>query len=350
MQNHNSVLCFILCYNTALEGDEYQLKKRLIKAALVVCICLLAVSCSENPVDLFDKPVGFVTLGEGITGGQGGKMVIVRSGEDFTKYVQAKEPYIIQVSGTIPMSGMTIVESNKTIIGMGSTAAITGGGLRLRASQNVIIRNISFSGSPDDLIGIDKSARNIWIDHNNFSDSYDGLVDIKEASSFITISWNKFHDHDKTSLVGAGDQSLGDRDKLKVTYHHNWFAGTNQRHPRIRFGEVHLLNNYYDSVKSYGIGVGVEAKVYSEKNYFENVKNVFSYAGTTAKQPGYIKDVGSLLVNSIERDWNPDGVTWEPSSYYKYKADEAKDVKTIVMSGAGVGKIHATETETRTSE
>jgi pectate lyase len=33
--------------------------------------------------------------------------------------------------------------------------------------------------------------------------------------------------------------------RLRVTYYANWFDGTTQRHPRVRFGNpVHVVNNY----------------------------------------------------------------------------------------------------------
>ena len=47
-------------------------------------------------------------------------------------------------------------------------------------------------------------------------------------------------------LLGHSDGYTADIGHLRVTYHHNFFNGTNQRHPRVRFGEpVHVYNNYY---------------------------------------------------------------------------------------------------------
>ena len=64
---------------------------------------------------------------------------------------------------------------------------------------------------------------------------------------YVTVSWNHTHDHTKNMLLGHDDgNGAQDIGRLKVTYHHNWFDGTRQRNPRVRFGEpVHVYNNYY---------------------------------------------------------------------------------------------------------
>lgn len=287
--------------------------------------------------------VGFASTGGGVTGGEGGTAVKVSTLDSFLQYVNDPEPYIIQVSGVIDLQQKVIqVGSNKTIIGLGSDAALNRGGLQLTGAKNVIIRNLTFADSGGDGVDIQEGSEYIWIDHNNFSNAADGLLDIKKWSNYVTVSWNKFSAHDKTSLVGHSDTVGTDYEKLKVTYHHNWFDGTTQRHPRVRFGEVHVYNNYYNGTKLYGIGVGVEAKIYSENNYFENVEQPFRFYDNE-RQPGFVKDVDSVFMSSGQPQLRPEGIEWEPKKYYNYKADKAEDVKDIVMSNAGVGKIEVKE-------
>ncbi|MDN5872735.1 MAG: hypothetical protein L0H73_18785, partial [Nitrococcus sp.] len=84
--------------------------------------------------------------------------------------------------------------------------------------------------------------------------------------------------------------------------------------------------------------VGVEAKVYSENNYFEDDMDPTKFLDTS-EHPGYIKDIGSYFVNSEAPELDPSGVNWSPSDYYSYTPDAAANVKSIVMEGAGVGKI-----------
>ena len=53
--------------------------------------------------------------------------------------------------------------------------------------------------------------------------------------------------------------------------HHNWWGeGVDQRMPRVRFGQVHVVNNYYNSSgNSYCVGAGFESDLLVENNVFE---------------------------------------------------------------------------------
>ena len=282
--------------------------------------------------------VGFATVNGTVTGGAGGKTVTVSNSNDFLKYVKVIDPIVIKVSGSIVLpKGMHRIASNKTILGLGSNAQITNGGLYLYNVANVIIQNITFANASDDCISIDNGSHHIFIDHNEFRSANDGQLDIIRGSNNITVSWNRFRNHDLSSLVGHSDSQTSDRGKLKVTYHHNWFDGIDQRQPRVRFGEVHVFNNYYGNPNAlYAIGVGVEAKVVSENNYFETKNPTLFLDKSNMK--GYIKDSGSLFPKGVTPKLAPEGIKWKPSSYYSYKLDRAVDVKGIVMIGAGVGK------------
>jgi len=35
-----------------------------------------------------------------------------------------------------------------------------------------------------------------------------------------------------------------------VTFHHNRFSNVTERAPRVRFGRVHVFNNYYEGDRS----------------------------------------------------------------------------------------------------
>jgi pectate lyase len=287
---------------------------------------------------------GFATHAGPVTGGEGGATVTISSAADLLHYMQRPEPHVILVSGTIDLptspSRMHNVASNKSILGLGADARIRFGGLNLKSVHNIIIRNIAFTNAADDCINVEEGSTRVWIDHNDFSDGYDGLVDIKRGADFITVSWNRFHNHDKTCLLGHSDSFTSDRGKLRVTYHHNWFTGTVQRHPRVRFGRVHVVNNYYEGAGSYTIGVGVEARVVSDSNYTINANRGFRYYDSSS-QPGYIRDTGSVY-SGIDNDLDPDrpgGVDWEPADYYAFTPDHVLSVPQLVMSGAGVGVV-----------
>jgi pectate lyase len=279
------------------------------------------------------SPTGF---GAGTTGGGSAAPVTVTSGPALVSAMQASGSAVIRVSGMVSISGMQDVAANKTIIGVGSGSGITGGGLDVDGVSNVIIQNLNFRAWSDDAINVTDGSTRVWIDHNNFSGGNDGAVDIKRASDLITVSWNRFFDHDKTMLLGHSDSNGSqDRGRLRVSYHHNWFDGTNQRHPRVRFGNpVHVYNNYYDGVGSYGVASTMEAGVLVEGNYFENTEDPF-HRGEGSSPAGSLVARNNHFVNSGSGDQGG-SVNAIP---YSYSLDTASGVKSIVQNGAGVGKV-----------
>jgi len=284
------------------------------------------------------SPIGWASQNGGTTGGAGGSTVTVTSASALDSALQSSSRQIIRVSGMISLSGMHKVSSNKSILGVGSGSGISGGGLNLSGVSNVIIRNLVFRNADDDSINVQESARNIWIDHNDLSNGHDGLVDIKRGSDFVTVSWNHFHNHDKTALLGHddgnGSQDIG---HLRVTYHHNWFDGTTQRHPRVRFGNpVHVYNNYYNGNSGYGVASTCNAGVLVERNYFENVSHP-TVTQTGDSPSGNLRVINNYLVNSgTEQVRNGASVAAIP---YAYTPDANNKVKSIVTAGAGTGKI-----------
>ncbi|HEX8631666.1 MAG TPA: right-handed parallel beta-helix repeat-containing protein [Catenuloplanes sp.] len=273
--------------------------------------------------------------GAGTTGGGSAAAVTVTNASQLTSNMQASGARVIRVSGTINISGMQKVASNKTLIGVGANAAITGGGLNVANASNVIIRNINFRNWADDAVNVQYSTR-VWIDHNTFSNGYDGAVDVKRASDLVTISWNRFFNHDKTALLGHSDgNGAEDRGKLRVSYHHNYFDGTNQRHPRVRFGNpVHVFNNYYRSTGGYGVASTCGAGVLVEGNYFENVSDPY-HRGEGSSPVGGLVARDNHKVNSGAGQTGGSVATIP----YRYTLDPAANVKSIVTGGAGTGKI-----------
>ncbi|MER5297610.1 right-handed parallel beta-helix repeat-containing protein [Streptomyces pharetrae] len=277
----------------------------------------------------------------GTTGGVAGPTVTVTSGAQLADYAGRNSPYVILVSGRVQLGGMITVVADKSILGVGSTAEITGGGLQLgsttRPGNNVIIRNIRFTRASDDSVSVTNRAHHVWIDHCDFSQGYDGLLDIKRESDYVTVSWNHFHDHSKTCLLGHSDTYTADRGKLRVTYHHNFFDGTDQRHPRVRFAEpVHVYNNYYRNNTLYGVASTEDAGVLVEGNYFENVAHPI-YSGYDDSGPGRVVERNNLYVDSGAPQTL--GTVIEPRTYYAYTLDAPSTVPTIVPAGVGVGRI-----------
>ncbi len=279
--------------------------------------------------------VGWATQNGGTSGGGNAATTTVTNASALTSALNATGAAVIRVSGTISCSGMLRVRSNKTILG-NSGATIAGCGLNINGDRNVIIRNLNFRDWNDDAINVQESATNIWIDHNSFSNGYDGSVDIKRGSDFITVSWNRVFNHDKNMLLGHSDDNASqDVGHLRVSYHHNWFDGSNQRNPRVRFGNpVHVYNNYYRANGGYGVASTENAGVLVEGNYFENVDDPY-HLGEGDSGPGSLVARNNHFVNSSTGQTGGSVA----SIPYSYQLDTASNVKSIVTAGAGAGRI-----------
>ncbi|WP_437819977.1 pectate lyase family protein [Sorangium sp. So ce1078] len=300
-----------------------------------------------------DGPVGFASLNGGTTGGEGGMVVTVSDADALLEAMAGTEPRVIHISGTIQLSGMNDVGSNKTIVGLGADAKIVGGGLYLYREKNVIIRNITFEDANEDAIGITTETTNVWIDHCTFMNGADGLIDIVRESSYVTLSWNVFRNHHKTILIGHSDAASADAGFLKVTLHHNWFDGTQTRHPSVRYGQVHVFNNYYLDNLSYGVASRMEADVFVEGNYFLNTWFPCR-AGYADSEPGDIVERNNIIETNMPPPPSEDpndppppatpvcetrGTAFDPAAMYSYTADPAESVPALVMSYAGAGRI-----------
>lgn len=303
------------------------------------------------------------------TGGAGGPTVVVSNYADFVAAVADHSPRIVRVSGTITNGGtteMVPVGSNKTIVGIGTNATLSGFGLNVSGwraehaaqfkdqqcevayegkfpySANVIIRNLTFVNAGDDNINVQCWSHHVWIDHNTFHKPGDGSVDIKRGSDWITVSWNKFIDTDKTMLLSHdNDAQQQDTGKLHVSYHHNWFSGSRQRIPRVRFGQAHFYNNWCDnptSSNNYMIGVGMSANIYADGNYVNCGGETTQDMGDAGPLAKLTWDASNLIVLGKGVEFVT-GNAFNPRSFYNYTLDPAASIPTILQQGAGAGKI-----------
>ncbi|MBN1868219.1 right-handed parallel beta-helix repeat-containing protein [Candidatus Sumerlaeota bacterium] len=314
----------------------------VLTAALIV-LASFSSSCVrlQTPVaaTLSDVPVGWASvdaLGQnGTTGGAGGPVVTAKTADELKDYMSRTGPYVILVSGTISTAQHS-VKSDKTIVGVGPNPTIIGG-FRIQREHNVVIRNLIVTRSSYDGVTIEYGAHHVWVDHCDFSECPDGLLDMTHASDYVTVSWNRFRNHNKTCLLGqADDNAREDVGHLTATYHHNWFDGTTQRHPRVRFSRLcHVFNNYYVGNR-YGVASTCDAKVLVEGCYFKNVPGP-THVGEGRSPDGDLVARDNVYKNSGEPETR--GSVPEPSAFYAYTLDPAARVPEIVKAGAGVGKI-----------
>ena len=304
-----------------------------------------------------DTPIGFASLSGNTTGGGNATSVTVRTFAELQSAAQDTAPRVIVVVGAIKTDGgygMKIA-GNKTIRGADKNATIEGG-LSINTVSNVILRNFNLKGiwpnpGPDDAIAI-RNSHHVWIDHLNIWDAGGGNLDITSQSSHITISWCKFwytkkrHPHRFCALIGSGGgDHPEDWGRLKVTYHHNWFADlVDQRMPRLMYGQAHIFNNYYTAAgNSYCIGVGSYGAALIENNYFKDVKNPHTfmydvwcditargnfYKNTTGK-----RDAGRGGARHIKGQDFPLSPFDRPP--YDYPLDKAEDIPALVTRNAG---------------
>jgi pectate lyase len=319
-------------------------RRRIMTATVAAVLLPLAataavVTPANAAAPYSNVPDGFA---QGTTGGAGGQTVTVTNQEQLNRYVTAAEPYIIRVASTINISpkGTELrVSSNKTIVGVGTSGHIVGGGFFIRTGiSNVIIRNLTIRDTlmPDDdpgddaydydAIQIDTASR-IWIDHNRLSRMNDGLLDSRKDTTNITVSWNHFDTNNKTFGIGWTTNVTA-----RMTVHHNWFRNTNSRNPSAdNLANIHLYNNYLQNVTGYGHFVRGLTKAVIENSYFDTVRDPYYV------EQGELVQRGNIVVNS---SWGSGrvrekGSAFNPSSFYSYTLDPAANVPSLLRTHAG---------------
>jgi pectate lyase len=145
-------------------------------------------------------------------------------------------------------------------------------------------------------------------------------------------------DHRFSNLIGGSDDDGGDAGHLKVTLYRNWWAdNVRERMPRVRFGDVHVFNNYYSAADSnYAVGAGFESRLVLENNSFDGVEDphIFIDATPTAEivAQGNVYDA---RVSAFSGRETGQGAAFSPASSYAYELDAGIDVKILVTEGAG---------------
>jgi len=296
----------------------------------------------------------------GTTGGAGGYIVTVTNQADLERYAMVPDPCIIRVKGAIKITPkpnpftyyekMTTKEihvaSHKTIVGVGKTGEIVGGGFFLRpGTHNVIIRNLTirdtylegdWAGKKQDWDGLQMdTAHHVWVDHCHFTRHGDGCIDSRLGTTYLTVSWCIFSDHHKTFGMGWHKPVTSQN-----TLHHNWFRKTARRNPRTGGClRLHLYNNYLQDVGIRGQWAGEGTHMLIENSLYDNVTS-----------PHYARGAGSLVVKgNVYRNVRGyrdtlGAATFDPAKFYKYTLDKAEDLPGILEKYAGpqeqIGKMY----------
>ena len=368
--------------------------------AVTSSVATLTVNAASGAPDF--SMIGFATLSGfssngtlqagGTTGGAGGIHVQVWTALELANHLQSNATLVIQVMTNIDLgiaslaAGITqptysnflaaevLVRSHKTLYSTnGST--LSHGTLRmgkpsLGAQQNIIIRNLKFtglwefdpSGNYDskgwDYVHLEEGSHHVWVDHCDFDKVYDGIVDVVHASDYVTVSWCVFRDQKKCSLIGhSNNNQAEDTGHLNVTFHHNYYVNVDERLPRMRFGNAHVFNLYCEDLGGNGIQSTCEAATLVENSYFYHPVSTSlptrEENGTVSGLPnngkGFLKVVNSTIVNlpAVNVQFHQFGeATFLFNSPfvgavppYPYTLDVTASVPNIVTNWSGVNKV-----------
>ncbi|WP_313034271.1 pectate lyase family protein [Massilia alkalitolerans] len=303
---------------------------------------------------------------------------------------------IVQVAGLIDMSegrpyaskadqakrGLVALPAHTTLVGVGPDAGFINAHLKVSKVSQVVIRKLRLRNPCDvapewdpqdgdeggwnaDFDGISIIAsHHVWVDRNSFTDApvtddtlpvehgkvkqcHDGSLDIREGSDYVTVSYNHFALHAKNMLIGASDKALIDAGRLRVTISNNLFEYVASRSPRVRFGQVHLFNNYYVGDRKhpvyrhgYSVGVAKAARIVSHANAFE-IAGSRSCADAvrpfaTGADAGSFLDTGSLLNGAALAPCGAGTPSWTVP--YPFNPLPANAVPAHVRAHAGAGQ------------
>ncbi len=376
--------------------------------ALLAAAALPAYAATDPALETAPAD-GWAAMAGGTTGGSNATSDQVYSVTNRLQLLSAMasggaRPKIIKIVGTIDMSeGVPFTSkadqdlraqvrpsSNTTLIGAGPGAGLVNGRIDIIGVSNVIVRNLKIVAPCDiapvfdptdgatgnwnsayDAISI-QGAEHIWVDHNTITDvpitddtlpiengktkqCHDGAVDITRGANYVSVTYNVFDRHDKTMLIGSSDTATTDIGRLKVTISNNVFTAITQRAPRVRFGQVHVFNNYHVGSKtatvyahSYSTGIGIGAQVISNANVFEisGATGCASVVQTlNANSISGFADTGSVL-NGAALGTCPVSNTVGWTVPYAFTARPTALVKANALAKSGAGKLTSNLTGT----
>ena len=340
-----------------------------VPSKVVAVLCGLAV-CASAAVDQC-KPIGWATRSGRtstafeVTGGGNVAPITVTTFADLQKYAKDSSPRVIYIDGTLGSgwSGRTgdrlnITGSNKTIIGL-RPGTVLKAPIHISKASNIIIRNIVIQGPGsnaeqawDNLTIENDGSKNIWIDHCEFWDGQDGNADVVKGADNVTFTWcifgyKKKSTHNLSNLIGSSDNEPVSEGKLNVTYMFNWWKAANQRKPRCRYGNVHVVNNLLTGDASVtggtdvlGVSAGHMCTVRTERNVFINEANPI-YTGN-ANGTGVNETIDNIFTN-CSGNTKGTGTSFTPPYDYTGFMLPASEVEAAVKANAGATLKSPTE-------
>ncbi|KAJ8120004.1 hypothetical protein ONZ43_g3175 [Nemania bipapillata] len=142
-----------------------------------------------------------------------------------------------------------------------------------------------------------------------------------------------------------------DQGHLHITYHHNYWKNMGTRGPAGRFGHQHVYNNYYEDYLYQAIHSRSDNQVLVEGNVFAgNTSEALSTYGLVIPEdsPNTCtcgdEELDGFANLGAENDFGSAGVNITQTGNftkvdYGYTLTPLDMVKSVVLAGAGVGRI-----------
>jgi pectate lyase len=262
-------------------------------------------------------------------------------------------------------NGDLVIENNNTtnsvtFEGVGNDATANGWGIRLKNANYCEVRNIGFmncNSNEGDNVGLQQKANYVWVhncdmfygDAGSDADQIkgDGSLDSKK-SNYGTMSYNHFWDNGKCNLLGLSEGTKSYQSgAYYMTYHHNWYDHSDSRHPRCRYYNVHVYNNYYDGNAKYGAGSCLGSSVFMDSNYFRNCKYpmMISMQGSDVYGTGSTRDPSNLGTFSSEDGGMIKAYNNYMTGVYSFIAYGASTVITAGVSGTAASRSITTTSD-----
>ena len=314
-----------------------------------------------------NAPLGWATVNGNTTGSADKNAVTVSTKADLLSALSGTDAKTIYVKGTISFTGMETVKdaANKTVYGLPgsvlenaihSAVVSQSGVLSFSRCKNMILRNLTFkSAGAYDIDGNDnlqlQACDYIWVDHCEFLDGVDGNFDCNNGSDHISITWCRFRylikpfaggsggsdDHRNCCLWGGSDNNTKDVGRLRTTFANCWWdEGCHERMPRVRNGQVHIVNCLFSCTgNNYCIGAGYASNIYAEKNVFSGVINPWKcYAEKSGKTDYNITMTGNSGAPDEQKS-SGSRAFFNPYSVYSYTTMAVDKVQGEVSGHAG---------------
>jgi pectate lyase len=130
--------------------------------------------------------------------------------------------------------------------------------------------------------------------------------------------------------------------QFRITLHHNFIESTDGRNPSLRYGVLHMYNNYFKDITDYGMASRQGAHALIQNNLYENVNIPITTNKFTGE--GYACESGNIFTNCGANSITQTGCDFWTSSMlpYSYTLDAASSLSTTLPANVGVGKITIT--------